>query len=134
MSYLDGTHVIEHAKRRLDAPYLFGGKPVKGSNYKTPTDCSGLVAVAFRECGLAIVDGSANQRAECRTCTIAQAGNIPGALLFWRESKSAPISHVGISTGQGNVIEANGYHGKVIVRPLAAGKWCFAGLPKVIYG
>jgi cell wall-associated NlpC family hydrolase len=133
VGYLEGIEVVKNAKRRLGAPYVFGAERVPGDGDRLPVDCSELVEMAFREAGLQIADGSNAQRCECLFVEEEVAGNIPGALLFYRADPGANISHVGISTGQNNVIEANGGIGLVVVRPLKNGHWNEAGLPKVLY-
>ncbi len=134
MSYVEGMQVVAQAKRRTGAPYLYGAERAKFDHPMRPIDCSELVEMAFAEVGLKIVDGARYQVNECRPCSKALASNVPGALCFWRKSRLSPISHVGISTGQGNVIEANGTLGKVVVRPIDAFRWTEFGLPKILYG
>jgi len=132
--YTDGMAVVKQAKRRLGAPYRYGAERAKGDNPKLPIDCSELVEMAFKETGLPMVDGARNQINACRSCSLTLASNVPGALVFWRKNALSPISHVGISTGQGNVIHASGGAGKVIVEKMSAFKWTHAGLPTIIYG
>lgn len=134
MSYIQGIEAVKRAKKRLGAPYRFGAELQPYDDYKKPIDCSELVQTAFAEAGLKIPDGSYHQYAACFKCSKAEAANIPGALCFWRKDKNSAISHVGISTGQGNVIEANGGIGKVVVRHINDFKWTEFGLPKCIYG
>jgi len=134
MSYVDGVKVVNAAKRRLGAPYLYGAERAKWDDPMKPIDCSELVEMAFRESGLPIVDGARYQWKECKPCSLTLAANVPGALVFWRKNAVSRISHVGISTGQGNVIEANGTLGKVVVRKMSAFRWTCAGLPTIIYG
>lgn len=134
MSYIKGVAVVDRAKRRIGAPYLYGAERAKFDDPMKPIDCSELVEMAFKESGLPMVDGARNQINVCRSCSLTLAANVPGALVFWRKNALSPISHVGISTGQGNVIHASGGAGKVIVEPMTAFRWTSAGLPKVIYG
>jgi len=134
MSYVDGVKVVNAAKRRLGAPYLYGAERAKFDDQMKPIDCSELVEMAFKESGLPMVDGARNQIHACRSCSLTLASNVPGALVFWRKNALSPISHVGISTGQGNVIHASGGAGKVIVEKMSAFKWTCAGLPTTIYG
>lgn len=132
MGYIEGVCAVNRAKLRVGASYVFGAKPGKGSKALTPTDCSGLVTVAFQEAGLGIVDGAAAQWKACRPCTASQAANIPGALCFWRDKPGARISHVAISTGQHHTVEAT--PPRVVVRHINARSWTCYGLPKCLYG
>jgi cell wall-associated NlpC family hydrolase len=130
--YTKGVEVVKKAKRRLGAPYKFGAERKKNDGAKLPVDCSELVQVAFAEAGLEMPDGSYNQFNACRKCSKQDAEGLPGVLCFWRKSKSSRISHVGIATGQGNVIEAT--PPKVIVRDIDDFAWTEFGKPKCIYG
>ena len=43
----------------------------------------------------------------------------PGDIVFFKEKgRNKPISHVGIYSGNGNVIHASSYWGKVVERPM----------------
>jgi len=132
MGYIQGVNAVKQAKRRVGAPYVYGAERVKGDDPTLPIDCSELVQIAFAEVGLTIVDGSVNQWRECIPCSKELARNIPGALCFWRKNSFSSISHVAISTGQGNIIEAT--PPKVRVASIDDRKWSCFGLPKCIYG
>lgn len=134
MGYIEGINVVKQAKRRMGAPYRYGAERAKNDAPNNPIDCSELVQMAFAEAGLTIVDGAANQKGVCIPCSKTLAGKIPGALCFYRKNPLARISHVGISTGQENVIEANGTLGKVVTRKIESFKWTEFGLPKCLYG
>lgn len=134
MSYVNGVKVVNAAKRRIGAPYLYGAERAKFDDPMKPIDCSELVEMAFKEAGLPMVDGARNQINVCSPCSLKLASHIPGALVFWKKNALSVISHVGISTGQGNIIHASGGAGKVIVQKIEDFKWTHAGLPHVIYG
>jgi cell wall-associated NlpC family hydrolase len=98
------------AERFLGAPYLWGGKTSAG------LDCSGLVQVALRACGIPAPRDTDMQ--EAALGAELPADSIPGRLrrgdlVFWK-------GHVGIMRDAKILLHANAHHMAVAVEPLAA--------------
>jgi hypothetical protein len=100
------------ALRYLGRPYVFGG------NGRPGLDCSGYTCRVFAEAGYAIPRVSRDQ---ARSGRFVQLDALqPGDLLFFAEP-GAPISHVGIYMGGGQLAHASSGRGEVVVAPLNGG-------------
>ncbi len=99
--YVSREEIVETALRFLGIPYLWGGKTPYG------IDCSGLVQTVFKSCGINLPrDGY--QQAEFFSNSLIRIDKIEhGDLLFFGEKNA--VSHVAISTGELNFINARGY-------------------------
>lgn len=98
--------VIDDAKRYLGVPYLWGGTdPSKG------LDCSGFVQRVYGDLGVQLPRVAADQ-AHQGTEVASLADAQPGDLLAF----GSPVHHIGIYTGNGEMIEAphTGDHVKII--------------------
>jgi cell wall-associated NlpC family hydrolase len=93
------------AERLLDAPYLLGGRNVRG------IDCSGLVQISLAFCGIPAPRDSDQQRV---LGELLPEG-VPlqrGDLIFFE-------GHVGLMANAEQLIHATAHSGKVLVEPLA---------------
>ena len=94
------SKVASTAMDYLNVPYLWGGRSIMG------IDCSGLVQIVYRQCGLYLPRNAAQQ---------AQKGNpidfvdeaLPGDLAFF-DNLEGEIIHVGIVTEPGKILHASG--------------------------
>ena len=102
------TDYVNVAERFLTTPYLWGGSSGFG------LDCSGLIQLAMRMCGVDVLRDSDMQAATIGTPIEAGEDyrNLQrGDLVFWR-------GHIAIYDGQGNLLHANGYTMDVAREPL----------------
>ncbi len=96
----DAESRVRHAKRLLNAPYLWGGKSAFG------IDCSGLVQVVFHCAGIAM-PRDAYQQAETGTTIDFIDLTQQGDLVFF-DNEEGKIIHVGIVLEPGRIIHASG--------------------------
>lgn len=89
---------LEVASRFLGAPYLWGGRTAMG------IDCSGLVQVAHKVCGIALPRDASQQVSVGKE--VAYDERHAGDLAFFVDGGS--IVHVGICTADGNILHASG--------------------------
>ncbi len=119
-----GPQAIEYAIRRggsqLGVPYSWGGgKPtgpstgVESGANTVGFDCSGLTQFSFAGVGVLIPKYSGDQYDTGRKVPLSQAKR--GDLLFWGPGGS---QHVAIFLGNGQMLEASGSGGKVMVSPV----------------
>ncbi len=113
--FVPSTHLLPVATRLddtagvadlfLGTPYLWGGSTRYG------IDCSGLVQLAFRACGLECPRDSDMQEAELGRAL--ESGEDPqrGDLVFWK-------GHVGIVTKANTLLHANAFHMATAYEPL----------------
>lgn len=104
-----GRAVLQAAQSRIGSPYRYGGAGPDAF------DCSGLVAYAYRQIGVAVPRTAAQQFA---AATPVERNDLqPGDLVFFRlESRS--VSHVGIYAGDSRFVHAPQSGGNVRVASL----------------
>lgn len=94
------------AERLLFTPYLWGGTSGFG------LDCSGIVQLAMRMAGIAVLRDSDMQAASIGTALESGEALRRGDLVFWK-------GHVAIMTDAENVVHASGHTMMVSREPLA---------------
>lgn len=116
--------------------YVFGAEAVLTDPSPDRLDCSELVQWAvFQTVHDSWVDGSRAQYEACHHVSVAQGIATKGALLFMTGNGSpSGIHHVGISTGEGHVIQARSRYTspQVGVWPSRDQAWDYAGLVPVL--
>jgi cell wall-associated NlpC family hydrolase len=99
-----GAAALLAAESRIGTPYRYGGSGPDAF------DCSGLVAYAYRQAGVAVPRTAAQQYAVARP--VPQRDLRPGDLVFFRLS-GREVSHVGIYAGDGLFVHAPQTGGQV---------------------
>jgi hypothetical protein len=90
--------VVATARQLLGVPYLWGGMSAGG------IDCSGLVHLSWRRCGVTLPRDADDQHRA--TVPVPIGEERPGDLYFFaREGK--PVHHVGIVTGPRRMVHAS---------------------------
>lgn len=97
------------ALQYIGRPYVWGGVGAPG------LDCSGFTCRVFAEAGYAIPRVSRDQARVGQSVPLTRIA--PGDLLFFAED-GAPISHVGIYLGDGEMVHASSGRGEVVVDTL----------------
>lgn len=92
-----GQLLLQAAQSRIGAPYRYGGAGPDAF------DCSGLVAYAHRQLGVAVPRTAAQQFAAATPVTRSELR--PGDLVFFR-LEGRQVSHVGIYAGDNLFVHA----------------------------
>lgn len=92
--------LLETALHYLNSPYLWGGKNALG------IDCSGLTQVVFRIHGVQLLRYACQQVTQGELVPFLQEA-LAGDLAFF-DHGDGKISHVGMVTGDGNILHASG--------------------------
>jgi cell wall-associated NlpC family hydrolase len=92
------ARVVAEARKFLGLPYLWAG--TSGFGF----DCSGFTYSVYAAYGVTL-SRDADQQAVHGT-PVARSALQPGDLVFFRESSTGPIGHVGMYVGGGNMINA----------------------------
>jgi len=92
-----GRAVLEAAETRIGAPYRYGGSGPDAF------DCSGLVAYAHRQVGIAVPRTAAEQYSQATP--VERRELRPGDLVFFRLA-GRDVGHVGIYAGDDRFVHA----------------------------
>jgi cell wall-associated NlpC family hydrolase len=95
----DRQEIVRFARSFVGTPYRSGGTSRNG------VDCSGLIVAVYREFDIRLPRTSLDQsRAGDR---VNRSKIRPADLVFFKTSRSRPVSHVGIYIGDGKFIHAS---------------------------
>ena len=98
-SKISGSNILKIAKKYLHTPYLWGGRSLLG------IDCSGFTQMVFAMNGI-LLPRDASQQAEKGKKVASLKTAKTGDLVYFSENGKA-VSHVGILTGNGQIIHAS---------------------------
>jgi cell wall-associated NlpC family hydrolase len=104
--------VVTEARKFTGLPYLWAG--TSGFGY----DCSGFTYSLYHAYGRTL-SRDADQQAVHGT-PVARASLLPGDLVFFRDSPSGPIGHVGMYVGNGNMIDSPQTGVVIRIEPVSA--------------
>ncbi len=106
---------VSNAQSLLGVPYVWGAQNRSG------TDCSGFVLQVFTPLGLNLPRTSAAQAQIGQP--IGRQQIQPGDLVFFDTEGRGRVTHVGISLGGNEFINANSYAGRVAIDDLNSRYW-----------
>ncbi len=95
----DAASIVATAKKCLGVPYVWGGESMSGF------DCSGLVQYVFQKNGITIGRTVKKQYTACTPISKSQLK--AGDLVFFQNTYTTGLSHVGIYIGGGEFIHAS---------------------------
>ena len=104
--------VVAEARKFAGLQYLWAG--TSGFGY----DCSGFTYSVYHAYGRTL-SRDADQQAVHGT-PVARASLLPGDLVFFRDSPSGPIGHVGMYTDSGNMIDSPQTGVAIRIEPVSA--------------
>lgn len=113
----DAESRIRHARRFLNAPYLWGGKSIMG------IDCSALLQIAFQCAGFSLPRDAWQQEQCGRAVNHLEEAQAQDLCFFANDS--GKITHVAMYLGQHQVIHASGWVKVEAITP--EGIWNEAG-------
>jgi hypothetical protein len=112
-----GAKALLHALTAVGMPYVYGGHSMEHGGF----DCSGLVYWAFRYVGTEMPRPTYDQWAA--TSRIGEHELQPGDLIFFANTWSSGISHVGIYAGNGMMLHAPREGKNIEFIPLSDSYW-----------
>jgi cell wall-associated NlpC family hydrolase len=106
--------IITTAKKHIGVPYVWGGTTPSGF------DCSGFVQYVFKQHGVSL---NRTTRTQYQHGSFVTKSNLqPGDLVFFQNTYTTGISHVGIYIGNGDFIHASSSKG-VVISSLSNSYW-----------
>lgn len=118
------AQALAQAKKMVGSPYFWGGTTPFG------IDCSGLVQLSYRVCGVAMLRDARMQFNDERFDRLPQTdfehdSFKAGDLLFFRGVSSQKITHVGMALGDDRFVHASPYSGEshVVIEKRAGNRY-----------
>jgi cell wall-associated NlpC family hydrolase len=106
-----GERLVSVARSHIGTRYVHS--PPSLCEAHRSEDCSCLTMLVFSEAGMLLADDPIMQWSEGRGVT--ESDLRPGDLVFFKErGHDKPITHVGIYSGNGNLVHASKYFGRVV--------------------
>ena len=113
--YATGYDVVRAARKHIGTPYRLS--PPGPCRAFVAEDCACHTKLVFAGFGWYLPDHPVEQYRYGRY--VARYNLQLGDLVFFKEARyNRPITHVGIYSGNGNLIHASSYWGKVVERPM----------------
>jgi hypothetical protein len=113
--YATGYDVVRAARNHIGTPYRLS--PPRPCRAFVAEDCACHTKLVFAGFGWYLPDNPVQQWRYGRY--VAPGTLRLGDLVFFKEAgRNRPITHVGIYSGNGNLIHASSYWGKVVERPM----------------
>ena len=113
--YGTGYDVVRAARDHIGTPYKLS--PPRACRAFAAEDCACHTKLVFAGYGWQLPDHPAQQWRYGRY--VAPGSLRLGDLVFFKEAgRDRPVTHVGIYSGNGNLIHASSYWGKVVERPM----------------
>ena len=109
-----GGDVVQRARNHIGTPYVHS--PPGSCEAHRSEDCSCLTSLVYGK-WLEMADHPVEQWEYGRE--VERSDLRPGDLVFFKEAGDInPITHVAIYSGEGNIIHASSYWGRVVERPM----------------
>ena len=106
--------IIATAKKYIGVPYVWGGESPSGF------DCSGLIQYVFKQHGISLNRTVVTQYQH--GYAVAKSDLQPGDLVFFQNTYTTGLSHIGIYIGNGQFIHASSSQG-VTLSSLSNSYW-----------
>ncbi len=115
VSGADGSEILAQAQQYLGTPYVNGGASPSGF------DCSGFVYYVLKQCGYTPYRTPTDQY---RQGTAVDKSDLqPGDIVFFANTYTSGVSHVGIYAGGGQFIHSPNSRSTVSYSDLTSGYW-----------
>lgn len=110
-----GSEILAEAQNYLGTPYVNGGASPSGF------DCSGFVYYVLKQCGYSPYRTPTDQYKQ--GSAVDKSDLKPGDIVFFANTYTSGLSHVGIYTGGGQFIHSPNSHSTVSYSDLTNGYW-----------